>query len=145
MSISIDKSDKAELDYTRETLNDRRKTLICNYSKSIVSVDKPNIEAIIENNKNDIKTFKNDILTEIARIRGDINQNQVSLGSVIKDRLDISEDYRQKLKENASKHLAGTQLKKDIYEENTRHTISLIYYILGMGFMGYYIFKLLKK
>lgn len=138
MSISIDKSDKDELD-------DRRETLICNYSKSIVSVDKPNIEAIIENNKNDIKTFKNDILTEIARIRGDINQNQVSLGSVIKDRLDISEDYRQKLKENASKHLAGTQLKKDIYEENTRHTISLIYYILGMGFMGYYIFKLLKK
>ena len=36
-------------------------------------------------------------------------------------------------------------LKKDIYEENTRHTISLIYYILGMGFMGYYIIKLLKK
>ena len=74
-----------------------------------------------------------------------VNQNKVSLDSVIKDKLDISEDYRKKLKENASKHLAGTQLKKDIYEENTRHTISLIYYILGMGFMGYYIFKLLKK
>ena len=134
MSISIDKSDKA-------VLNNRRKTLICNYNKSIVSGDKSNIE---DNEKN-IKTFKNGILKEIASIIGDINQNQVSLDSVIKDKLDISEDYRKKLKENASKHLAGTQLKKDIYEENTRHTISLIYYILGMGFMGYYIFKLLKK
>jgi len=132
MSISKDKSYKA-------VLNDRRKTLICNYSKSIVSVD--NIEA----NEKNIKEFKNGILKEIASIIGDINQNQVSLDSVIKDKLDISEDYRKKLKENASKHLAGTQLKKDIYEENTRHTISLIYYILGMGFMGYYIFKLLKK
>ena len=134
MTISIDKSKKTEL-------NDRRKTLICNYNKSIVSGDKSNIE---DNEKN-IKTFKNGILKEIAIIIGDINQNQVSLDSVIKDKLDISEDYRKKLKENASKHLAGTQLKKDIYEENTRHTISLIYYILGMGFMGYYIFKLLKK
>ena len=134
MSISIDKSDKA-------VLNNRRKTLICNYNKSIVSGDKSNIE---DNEKN-IKTFKNGILKEIASIIGDINQNQVSLDSVIKDKLDISEDYRKKLKENASKHLAGTQLKKDIYEENTRHTISLVYYILGMGFMGYYIFKLLKK
>lgn len=138
MTISIDELDK-------DKLNDRRKTLICNYNKSIVSVDKSNIKDNIEDDEKNIKTFKNGILKEIASIIGDINQNQVSLGSVIKDKLDISEDYRKKLKENASKHLAGTQLKKDIYEENTRHTISLIYYILGMGFMGYYIFKLLKK
>jgi spore coat polysaccharide biosynthesis predicted glycosyltransferase SpsG len=134
MSSSIDKSDKTALNNTREVL-------ICNYSNSIVSEKKSDIE---DNEKN-IKKFKNDILKEIASIIGDINQNQVSLDSVIKDKLDISEDYRKKLKENASKHLAGTQLKKDIYEENTRHTISLVYYILGMGFMGYYIFKLLKK
>jgi hypothetical protein len=134
MTISINTLDKAKL-------NNRRKTLICNYNKSIVS----EVETEIKNKETDIKSFKTGILTEIARIRGDINQNQVSLDSVIKDRLDISEDYRKKLKENASKHLTGTQLKKDIYEENTRHTISLIYYILGMGFMGYYIFKLLKK
>ena len=138
MSISIDELNK-------DQLNDRRETLICNYNKSIVSVDKSNIKDNIEDDEKNIKTFKNGILKEIASIIGDINQNQVSLGSVIKDKLDISEDYRKKLKENASKHLAGTQLKKDIYEENTRHTISLIYYILGMGFMGYYIFKLLKK
>ena len=118
-----------------------KKTLICNYSKSIASGDKINIE---DDEKN-IEKFKTGILTEIGKIKGNINENQVSLDSVIKDKLDISEDYRKKLKENASKHLAGTQLKKDIYEENTRHTISLIYYILGMGFMGYYIFKLLKK
>jgi hypothetical protein len=124
-----------------DKLNKKREDLICNYKKSIESGDKNNIE----HDETDIKEFKTDILTEIADIIGDINQNQVSLGSVIKDKLDISEDYRKKLKENASKHLAGTQLKKDIYEENTRHTISLIYYILGMGFMGYYIFKLLKK
>jgi spore coat polysaccharide biosynthesis predicted glycosyltransferase SpsG len=124
-----------------DELNNKRETLICNYSNSIVSEKKSDIE---DNEKN-IKKFKNDILKEIASIIGDINQNQVSLDSVIKDKLDISEDYRKKLKENASKHLAGTQLKKDIYEENTRHTISLVYYILGMGFMGYYIFKLLKK
>lgn len=134
MNSSIDES-------TEAALNNKRKTLICNYSNSIVSEKKSDIE---DNEKN-IKKFKNDILKEIARIIGDINQNQVALDSVIKDKLDISEDYRKKLKENASKHLAGTQLKKDIYEENTRHTISLIYYILGMGFMGYYIFKLLKK
>ena len=134
MSISVDTLDKT-------ALNDKRKTLICNYKKSIVS----GTESEIKSNETAIKDFKNDILKEIASIIGDINQNQVSLDSVIKDKLDISEDYRKKLKENASKHLAGTQLKKDIYEENTRHTISLIYYILGMGFMGYYIFKLLKK
>ena len=134
MNSSIDKSNKAALDNKRETL-------ICNYNKSIASGN----ESEIESNETDIKSFKNGILKEIASIIGDINQNQVSLDSVIKDKLDISEDYRKKLKENASKHLAGTQLKKDIYEENTRHTISLIYYILGMGFMGYYIFKLLKK
>jgi spore coat polysaccharide biosynthesis predicted glycosyltransferase SpsG len=134
MNSSIDES-------TEAALNNKRKTLICNYSNSIVSEKKSDIE---DNEKN-IKKFKNDILKEIARIIGDINQNQVALDSVIKDKLDISEDYRKKLKENASKHLAGTQLKKDIYEENTRHTISLVYYILGMGFMGYYIFKLLKK
>ena len=134
MSISINNK-------TTNELNDRRKTLICNYSKSIASGDKINIE---DDEKN-IEKFKTGILTEIGKIKGNINENQVSLDSVIKDKLDISEDYRKKLKENASKHLAGTQLKKDIYEENTRHTISLIYYILGMGFMGYYIFKLLKK
>jgi hypothetical protein len=134
MSSSIDKSDKT-------ALNNKRKTLICNYKESIESGK----ESETESNETDIKSFKNDILKEIARIIGDINQTQVALDSVIKDKLDISEDYRKKLKENASKHLAGTQLKKDIYEENTRHTISLVYYILGMGFMGYYIFKLLKK
>lgn len=134
MNSSIDES-------TEAALNNKRKTLICNYKESIESGK----ESETESNETDIKSFKNDILKEIARIIGDINQNQVALDSVIKDKLDISEDYRKKLKENASKHLAGTQLKKDIYEENTRHTISLVYYILGMGFMGYYIFKLLKK
>jgi len=136
MSISIDNKSTNEL-------NNRRKTLICNYNISILSVDKSRND--IEADIGYIEKFKTDILTEIGKIKGKINQNQVSLDSVIKDKLDISEDYRKKLKENASKHLAGTQLKKDIYEENTRHTISLIYYILGMGFMGYYIFKLLKK
>jgi len=136
MSISIDNKSTNEL-------NNRRKTLICNYNISILSVDKSRND--IEADIGYIEKFKTDILTEIGKIKGNINQNQVSLDSVIKDKLDISENKRKKLKENASKHLAGTQLKKDIYEENTRHTISLIYYILGMGFMGYYIFKLLKK
>ena len=45
----------------------------------------------------------------------------------------------------AGKILSGTQLKRDVYEENTTLTVNLIYYILGMGFMGYYIIKLLKK
>tara|TARA_B100000925_G_scaffold291821_1_gene281662 strand:+ start:37862 stop:38251 length:390 start_codon:yes stop_codon:yes gene_type:complete len=124
-----------------DKLNKKREDLICNYNQSIASGN----ESKIKNSETDIEKFKNDILIEIGNIKGEINEKQVSLDSVIKDKLDISEDYRKKLKENASKHLAGTQLKKDIYEENTRHTISLIYYILGMGFMGYYIFKLLKK
>ena len=131
MSSSINKA----------ALNNIRKVLICNYNQSIASGE----ESEIKNSEREIKDFKTGMLTVIASIIGHINQNQVSLDSVVKDKLDISEDYRKKLKENASKHLAGTQLKKDIYEENTRHTISLVYYILGMGFMGYYIFKLLKK
>jgi spore coat polysaccharide biosynthesis predicted glycosyltransferase SpsG len=128
-----------------DELNNKRETLICKYYNSIASKDKSKSKNNIEDDEENIKKFKTDILTEIGNIKGEINEKQVSLDSVIKDKLDISEDYRKKLKENASKHLAGTQLKKDIYEENTRHTISLVYYILGMGFMGYYIFKLLKK
>ena len=54
-------------------------------------------------------------------------------------------DMENELKIIEGKILSGTELKKNIYEENTNLTMHLIYYILGMGFMGYYIVKLLKK
>lgn len=125
----------------KKQLTNKRKRLICKYYKSLVD---NNIQTI-PSNVNQIKTFKNDLLTKIAAIAGKINENQRAIGQGMRDKLDITDNYAQKLKENGAKHLSGTQLKKDIYEENTRHTISLIYYILGIGFMGYYIIKLLKK
>jgi hypothetical protein len=126
----------------KELLTTRREDLICKYYKNLATNGKKNTLSTDEDN---IKNFKNKLLTDIAVIVGKINANQRAIGQGMRDKLDITGNHAQKLKENGAKHLSGTQLKKDIYEENTRHTISLIYYILGMGFMGYYIIKLLKK
>ena len=123
-------------------LNKKRETLICEYNKSYINGDS---QAVLNKKKDNILKFKKDLLKGIAIVSGNVNQNQLSLDNVIKSKLNISDEYRKKLKENISKHLSGTELKKNIYEENTKLTISLIYYILGTGFMGYYIFKLLKK
>ena len=126
----------------KELLTTRREDLICKYYKNLATNGKKNTLSTDEDN---IKNFKKELLSEIAHIVGEINTNQVAIGNVMRDKLDITDNYKEKLEKNMKKHLSGTQLKRDIYEENTRHTISLIYYGLGVGFMCYYIIKLLKK
>jgi hypothetical protein len=127
---------------TIQHLTNKRKDLICKYYKNLATNGKKNTLSTDEDN---IKNFKKELLSEIAHIVGEINTNQVAIGNVMRDKLDITDNYKEKLEKNMKKHLSGTQLKRDIYEENTRHTISLIYYGLGVGFMCYYIIKLLKK
>lgn len=115
-----------------------KETLICNYSKSIVN---PNGD--IDGAKKAIEEFRKELLADTSIIEGQIsNLNAVLSNTKITDDL---EKKNKEFKKVAGKVLSGTQLKKDVYEENTNLTIHLLYYILGMGFMGYYIIKLLKK
>ena len=115
-----------------------KETLICNYSKSIVN---PNGD--IDGAKKAIEEFRKELLADTSIIEGQIsNLNAVLSNTKITDNL---EKKNKEFKKVAGKVLSGTQLKKDVYEENTNLTIHLLYYILGMGFMGYYIIKLLKK
>lgn len=51
----------------------------------------------------------------------------------------------ERLETTSGKYLSGTELKKNIYEENTTLSMHLIYYVLGIGFMGYYAIKLMKN
>ena len=114
-----------------------KETLICNYSKSLQQNDD------INGAKKAIEKFKKQLLTDTSIIEGQIsNLNDVLSNTKITDDL---EKKNKEFKKVAGKVLSGTQLKKDVYEENTNLTIHLLYYILGMGFMGYYIIKLLKK
>ena len=116
----------------------KKETLICNYSKSIVN---PNGD--IDGAKKAIEEFRKELLADTSIIEGQIsNLNAVLSNTKITDDL---EKKNKEFKKVAGKVLSGTQLKKDVYEENTNLTIHLLYYILGMGFMGYYIIKLLKK
>ena len=115
----------------------KKEGLICNYSKSIVK------NGDIDGSKKAIEDFKNELLADTRIIGGKIsNLNDVLSNTKITDDL---EKKNKEFKKVAGKVLSGTQLKKDVYEENTNLTIHLLYYILGMGFMGYYIIKLLKK
>ena len=112
-------------------LVDKKQKLICDYSKKLINIGNADKE------KDAIKDFKGKLLSAIAVIRGDIGTQQIIAYNLSK------EIYNSNKK--SDKLLTGTQLKKDIYEENTKLTMHLIYYVLGMGFMGYYIIKLLKK
>ena len=115
-----------------------KETLICNYSKSIVKSN-----GDIDGAKKAIEEFRKELLADTSIIEGQIsNLNDVLSNTKITDDL---EKKNKEFKKVAGKVLSGTQLKKDVYEENTNLTIHLLYYILGMGFMGYYIIKLLKK
>ena len=115
---------------------EKKKQLICNYSKELVKQN-----GDINSAKKDIEDFKNKLLADTLKIKGQI-PNYVLSNTKITDDL---EKKNKKFKKVAGKVLSGTQLKRDVYEENTNLTIHLLYYILGMGFMGYYIIKLLKK
>ena len=122
------------------TNNKKREDLICDYQRALVTIDEDSStggDTKIDKSKKKINEFKKELLACIADIRtsGEMLHNEVSDGKDMENELKIIE----------GKILSGTELKKNIYEENTNLTMHLIYYILGMGFMGYYIVKLLKK
>tara|TARA_B100000674_G_C37892540_1_gene939701 strand:+ start:24 stop:416 length:393 start_codon:yes stop_codon:yes gene_type:complete len=122
------------------TNNKKREDLICDYQRALVTIDGDSStegDTKIDISKKKINEFKKELLACIADIRtsGEMLHNEVSDGKDMENELKIIE----------GKILSGTELKKNIYEENTNLTMHLIYYILGMGFMGYYIVKLLKK
>ena len=121
----------------QENINKKEK-LICNYSKELVKQN-----GDINRAKKKIEEFKNQLLADTSIIEGKITAlNKAISNTKLKD--DLKEKNRE-FKKVAGKVLSGTQLKQDVYEENTNLTMHLLYYILGMGFMGYYIIKLLKK
>lgn len=118
---------------TKVDLVIEKQQLICDYSKKLINNNNGNANK----EKEAIKKLNGKLLSAIAVIRGDIGTQQIIAYNLSK------EIYNSNKK--SDKLLTGTQLKKDIYEENTKLTMHLIYYVLGMGFMGYYIIKLLKK
>ncbi len=121
-------------DKLREKFMKKKQELICEYNKTFINGGNVDVAA------KDIKGFKTELLGEIGIITGEIKkQNKIS------SNLNKLSDIRINNNNINNKSLTGTQLKKDIYEENTKLTMHLIYYVLGMGFMGYYIIKLLKK
>ena len=117
----------------------KKEDLICNYSKELVKQN-----GDINSAKTAIKNFRNELLNHTSNIVGKINNLKYNYISNKKFTDDLEKKHR-KFKKVAEKVLSGTQLKQDVYEENTNLTMHLLYYILGMGFMGYYIIKLLKK
>ena len=102
------------------------------YSKKLINVGNADNTPIVD--------FKKELLSEICNIKGNIDTEKKTSSNLNK-----LSDIRINNNNINNKLLTGTQLKKDIYEENTKLTMHLIYYVLGMGFMGYYIIKLLKK
>ena len=121
-----------------ENKNEKEK-LICNYYKAL----EKDSDSDIINAKNEIKNFKEKLLTDTSNTAANINYlNKGKFNTKFTDDL---EEKNREFKKVAGKVLSGTQLKQDVYEENTNLTMHLLYYILGMGFMGYYIIKLLKK
>ena len=124
-----------ENDPTSTVLINKKKEAICNYYKSLVK------NKGIDASKQNINTLKKEILAKIAVHKNGVKNNESETAEVLNE-LQTKMVESDKL---AGKILSGTQLKRDVYEENTTLTVNLIYYILGMGFMGYYIIKLLKK
>jgi hypothetical protein len=126
-----------DTDTVKKNYIEKKKKLICEYYKELSKYGN------INRAKNAIEEFKKQLLTNTKIIEGKITalNNAISKTKFTDD----LEKKNKKFKKVAGKVLSGTQLKRDVYEENTNLTIHLLYYILGMGFMGYYIIKLLKK
>lgn len=121
----------------RASLNKMKQNLICSYNLALVN-DK-NINEAIRN----INFFKSALLKEIANEHGVI-QSSFKLTKEQQDQYNSLVEKEKQLIKNQGKYLPGNQIKKDIYEENTNSTMHLIYYILGIGFMGYYAVKLMN-
>ena len=134
----LDIEDKDIKNKKNENKNEKEK-LICNYYKAL----EKDSDSDIINAKNEIKNFKEKLLTDTSNTAANINYlNKGKFNTKFTDDL---EEKNREFKKVAGKVLSGTQLKQDVYEENTNLTMHLLYYILGIGFMGYYIIKLLKK
>lgn len=135
MSVKVD--DKIGLDNINI-----KKTLICNYHKTLV--DPTSTENDINNAKASIITFKNKLLKSLGNNKGVIKELS-DITSMQGKTLEDLEKMEDRLEAASGKYLSGTELKKNIYEENTTLTMHLIYYVLGIGFMGYYAIKLMKN
>jgi hypothetical protein len=125
-----------DTDTVKQEYINKKKELICNYYKAFEKNSGMDVSgAIIE--------FKTELINKSNYLQATTN----ALNDAISNTkfIDDLEKKNRKFKKEAGKVLSGTQLKQDVYEENTNLTIHLLYYILGMGFMGYYIIKLLKK
>ena len=120
----------------QENIN-KKEELICNYYKEIAK------NGDINRAKKKIEEFKKQLLADTSIIEGKITALNKAISNT--EFTDDLEEKNREFKKVAGKVLSGTQLKQDVYEENTNLTMHLLYYILGMGFMGYYIIKLLKK
>ena len=134
---NLEIEDKDIKNKKKENIN-KKEELICNYYKELA---KQNGE--IDSAKKKIEEFKKQLLTDTSIIEGKITALNKAISNT-EFTYDLEEKNRE-FKKVAGKVLSGTQLKQDVYEENTNLTMHLLYYILGMGFMGYYIIKLLKK
>jgi|SRR6056300_812816 hypothetical protein len=135
MSVKID--DKIGLDNINT-----KKTLICNYHKALV--DPTSTENDINNAKGSIISFKNKLLKSIGNNKSVIKELS-DITSIQGKTLEDLEKMEERLETTSGKYLSGTELKKNIYEENTTLSMHLIYYVLGIGFMGYYAIKLMKN
>lgn len=133
----------SENDYDKEGKNNisEKKALICNYHKTIV--DPTSTTNDIKSSVEKITKFKNKLLTNIGKNEGIISELS-DITSNQRKTIEDLEKMEKRLKEHSGKYLSGTELKKNVYEENTTLTMHMIYYVLGIGFMGYYAVKLMK-
>ena len=132
MSITNENYDKEGED----NIN-KKKQLICNYHVALIN------DSDLQSYKDDITTFKNKLLTNIGINKSNIDKlSNITLNQ--SKTLEDLEKMEERLQETSGKLHAGTELKQNIYEENTALTMHLIYYVLGIGFMGYYAIRLMK-
>jgi hypothetical protein len=115
----------------------KKKELICNYHVALIN------DKNLQSSKDNITTFKNKLLTNIGTNKSNIDKlSNITLNQ--SKTLEDLEEMEERLQETSGKLHAGTELKQNIYEENTALTMHLIYYVLGIGFMGYYAIRLMK-
>ena len=111
--------------------------MICNYHVALINGEN------LQPSKDNITTFKNKLLTNIGTNKSNIDKlSNITLNQ--SKTLEDLEEMEERLQETSGKLHAGTELKQNIYEENTTLTMHLIYYVLGIGFMGYYAIRLMK-
>lgn len=133
----------SEKDYDKEGKKhiSEKEKLICNYHKTIV--DPTSTKDNVDSAKSMIDTFKRKLLENIGKNKDVVDDLSKITSNQTKTMEDL-ERLEKQLKTTSGKYLSGTELKKNIYEENTTLSMHLIYYVLGIGFMGYYAVKLMR-